>query len=87
MEVGAVTSAVGVDFIAGHGEWSDENFIDVTVEGAEGLIVTDSKRSVRDLEVTTDIFRGRDGTVDVEVDGVSVVGEADVVPAVGWGGE
>ena len=85
MHPGVVSDTVGVDFTIGEGKWSDEDFIDVAVEGSVGSVLADNQWDLARVQVSTDVFRGSDSTVDPEVGSVSVVGEADVVPAVGWG--
>ena len=52
-----LAGVVGVDFISTHGEWADENFIDVAHEIAILLIVTNGVWAMANLNVTTD--RGR----------------------------
>ena len=86
-KVGAVTGAVGVDFSFGHGKWGDEDFIDPSVEASPALIVTNGERGERDGEETRDELGFNGGSVQVENDGVAVVGGAEVVPSGDWGVE
>ena len=54
MEIGAVTVAVSVDFLLGHGELGNENIIKMTREVTIELVVGNDVGALGNAEVTSD---------------------------------